>query len=57
MNDEDLLIKADSLLSLIRYREASGLSTQTLQDIDALMRILRQRTDDIVTQRRKRRCT
>lgn len=38
---------ADSLLSLIRYREASGLSARTVEDLDALLPALRRRTDAI----------
>lgn len=48
MTDEDLLIQCDSLLSLIRHREPSGLSEQTIRDLDDLLHPLRKRTDEIM---------
>lgn len=51
-HDEDLLIRSDSLLSLIRYREATSLSDQTVRDLDALLGPLRQRTNAIIANRR-----
>lgn len=48
MDDRELLIQCDSLLSLIRYRERAGLSEQTVKDIDALLPHLRRRTDDLI---------
>lgn len=53
MSDDDLLIRCDSLLSLIRYREASGLSAQTIRDLDELLGPLRARTGEIVRGRRE----
>jgi hypothetical protein len=49
---DDLLIRCDSLLSLIRYRESSGLSEQTVRDLDELLPKLRPVTDDIVRRER-----
>jgi hypothetical protein len=46
--DDDLLIQADSLLSLIRYREAAGLSQQTIRDLDSFLGRLRRRTAETV---------
>lgn len=40
----DALVRADSLLSLVRYREGGGLSEQTRTDIDALIPVLRRLT-------------
>lgn len=48
MTDEDLLIQSDALLSLIRHRESSGLTEQTIRDLDELLRPLRARTDEII---------
>lgn len=45
--DDELLLSADSLLSLIRHREATGLSQQTIRDVDALLARLRPRTNAI----------
>lgn len=53
MTDDDLLIRCDSLLSLIRHREKGGLSEQTIRDLDELLRPLRARTDEIVRGRRE----
>lgn len=53
MTDDDLLVECDSLLSLIRYRESSGLSEQTIRDIDKLLGPLRRQTDQINDQRRE----
>lgn len=45
--DEDLLVRCDSLLSLIRHREArGGLTEQTISDLDGLLPALRRRTDE-----------
>jgi hypothetical protein len=44
-NDDELLMACDSLLSLIRHRERTGLSEQTIRDLDALGPRLRTRTD------------
>lgn len=52
MDDDDLLIRCDSLLSLIRYREMSGLSEKTIHELDELLRPLRTRTDEIIRARR-----
>lgn len=52
MTDEDMLIQCDSLLSLIRHREARGLTEQTIRDLDELLRPLRARTDEIIQTRR-----
>jgi hypothetical protein len=49
--DEQLLIEADSILSLIRYRERGGLSQQTVRDVDDLLSKLRPRTDEIARHR------
>ena len=49
---DDLLIRADSLLSLIRHRESSHLMEQTIRDLDALLGPLRRETDRIVAERR-----
>jgi hypothetical protein len=53
LSDEDLLIECDALLSLVRYRESSGLSEQTIRDIDSLLGPLRRQTDQINDQRRE----
>jgi hypothetical protein len=50
--DGDLLIRCDSLLSLIRYRESTGLSEQTKRDLADLLPPLRRRTDEIIAERR-----
>lgn len=52
MLDDDLLIEADSLLSLIRYRESRGLSRDTIRDLDDILTRLRPRTDEIIKERR-----
>jgi hypothetical protein len=49
----DLLIAADSLLSLIRYRERQGLSPQTIRDLDDLLPPLRRETVRIIADRRR----
>jgi len=40
-----LLVRADSICSLIYYRERTGLSAQTQEDLKALCRDLRVATD------------
>lgn len=51
MDDEELLIRCDSLLSLIRHREAGGLTALTIHDLDELLPKLRARTDEITRAR------
>lgn len=51
-SDAELLIAADSLLSLIRYRESRGLDEQTVRDLDELLPKLRRRTDELVREQR-----
>lgn len=50
--DEDLLIAADSLLSLLRHRRGWCLSDQDRRDLDELLPKLRTRTDAIIRARR-----
>ena len=49
---ENLLIRCDSLLSLIRHRERFGLSEQTIRDLDELIPKLRRETDAIIKTQR-----
>jgi hypothetical protein len=49
---EDLLIQADSVCSLILYREPSGLSEQTKIDLRELVTKLRVRSDRVTRARR-----
>lgn len=42
---KELVVSADSLCSLILYRESSGLSEQTKRDLDKLVGDLRRVTD------------
>lgn len=51
LDDEELLIRADSLLSLIRYREGMKLSERSRLEIDDLIRSLRPRTEQIIKKR------
>ena len=46
--DDELLMAADSMLSLIFYREANGLSEQTRREMPELLTRLRTRTDRAV---------
>lgn len=50
---ENLLIKCDSLLSLIRYRERHGLSEQTIRELDELLPRLRMATNEISVEKRR----
>jgi len=47
----DLLTKADSLCSLIYYREASGLSDQTKKELNVLCTELRVATNTLGSSR------
>ncbi len=49
--EEDMFIVLDSLLSLIRYREKSGLSEQSIKDLDLVLPRLRWMTDNIIRNR------
>lgn len=52
MTDEELLTQCDSILSLIRYREnTSMMTTQTMNDIEYLLPLLRKRTNEIDLQK------
>lgn len=50
--DGYLLLACDSLLSLIRYRELTGLTSLTIRELDSLIPKLRARTDELTGNRR-----
>jgi hypothetical protein len=53
MSDDDMLIHADSLLSLIYYRESTGLTERTRSDVGEFLPELRTRTNQIIKARRE----
>lgn len=52
--DENMLVRCDSLLSLIRYRESTMLSDSTIRELDELLAKLRPRTNELTSTFRER---
>lgn len=54
MTDEELLVKAELLLTYIRRHENYCLTSPTLIELDRFIPELRRRTDQIVAERKKK---